>query len=61
MTGIHYLNLVAAIFIVAALAGVCRLAFLLAGGRLDRRSSDLVPLVPEPGDGSLTRAEDAAA
>lgn len=61
MTGIHYLNLAAAIFIVAALAGVCRLAYLLAGGQLDRRPSELVPLFPEPADGSLMRAEDAAA
>jgi len=66
MTATHYVNLAAAIFIVAALAGVCRLAFLLAGGRLDRRPShlvpsDLVPLFAEPRDGSVARGEDAAA
>ena len=37
MTNIYYLNLIAAILIVATLAGVCRIAFLLAGGRFDRR------------------------
>ena len=37
MTNIHYLNLIAAILIVATLACVCRIAFLLAGGRFDRR------------------------
>ena len=57
MTTIDYLNLSAAIFIVAALAGVCRLAFLLAGDR----QRPLAPAFAEPGDGGLTRAEDAAA
>ena len=66
MTATHYLNLAAAIFVVATLAGVCRLAFLLAGGRLDRRPAqlaqgELAPLFAEPGHGSLARREDAAA
>ena len=33
MTTTHSMNLIAAIFIVATLAGVCRLAFVLAGHR----------------------------
>ena len=37
MTTTHLLNLIAATFVVVALAGVCRLAFLVAGGRFDRR------------------------
>jgi hypothetical protein len=33
MTTLHLMNLLAATFVVATLAGVCRLAFLLAGKR----------------------------
>ena len=33
MTTTHSINLIAAILVVASLAGVCRIAFLLAGRR----------------------------
>jgi hypothetical protein len=33
MTSTHFMNLIAALFVVATLAGVCRLAFVLAGRR----------------------------